>query len=190
VPASRLPYLAQWIARLPPAWSPSPKTMFLWALARRQSNAAFGCGDDSSWSQVLCRSHQWLQSVGEGVTGVCPLVLYISLSTSYIPTYQLSYHIQKVGLYRCTTLCRMSKYYLSIHPLSTYTYTPVYNEFSVRCKGRISTTTINMTDIVSHPVTNPLPRTHASRMFDISPLVTPHVDKDTLYPTSCRTHVL
>jgi hypothetical protein len=26
--------------------------------------------------------------------------------------------------------------------------------------------------------------------FDISPLVTPHVDKDTLYPTSCRTHVL
>jgi hypothetical protein len=26
--------------------------------------------------------------------------------------------------------------------------------------------------------------------FDISSLVTPHVDKDTLYPTSCRTHVL
>jgi hypothetical protein len=43
---------------------------------------------------------------------------------------------------------------------------------------------------VSHPVTNPLPRTHASRMFNISPLVTPHVDKDTLYPTSCQTHVL
>jgi hypothetical protein len=43
---------------------------------------------------------------------------------------------------------------------------------------------------LSHPVTNPLPRTHASRMFDISSLVTPHVDKDTLYPTSCRTHVL
>jgi hypothetical protein len=44
--------------------------------------------------------------------------------------------------------------------------------------------------LVSHPVTNPLPRTHASRMFDVSSLVTPHVDKDTLYPTSCRTHVL
>jgi hypothetical protein len=43
---------------------------------------------------------------------------------------------------------------------------------------------------VSHPVTNPLPRTHASRMSDVSSLVTPHVDKDTLYPTSCRTHVL
>jgi hypothetical protein len=43
---------------------------------------------------------------------------------------------------------------------------------------------------VSHPVTNPLPRTHASCMFDVSPLVMPHVDKDTLYPTSCRMHVL
>jgi hypothetical protein len=43
---------------------------------------------------------------------------------------------------------------------------------------------------LSHPVTNPLPRTHASRMFNISSLVTPHVDKDTLYPTSCRTRVL
>jgi hypothetical protein len=43
---------------------------------------------------------------------------------------------------------------------------------------------------LSHPVTNPLPRTHASHMFDESSLVTPHVDKDTLYPTSCRTHVL
>jgi hypothetical protein len=44
--------------------------------------------------------------------------------------------------------------------------------------------------VLSHPVTNPLPRTHASRMSDVSSLVTPHVDKDTLYPTSCRTHVL
>jgi hypothetical protein len=43
---------------------------------------------------------------------------------------------------------------------------------------------------LSHPVTNPLPRTHASRMFDVSSLVTPHVDKGTLYPTSCQTHVL
>jgi hypothetical protein len=43
---------------------------------------------------------------------------------------------------------------------------------------------------LSHPITNPLPRTHASCMFDASSLVTPHVDKDTLYPTSCRTHVL
>jgi hypothetical protein len=43
---------------------------------------------------------------------------------------------------------------------------------------------------LSHPVTNPLPRTHALRMFNISSLVTPHVDKDTLYPTSCRTRVL
>jgi hypothetical protein len=32
---------------------------------------------------------------------------------------------------------------------------------------------------MSHPVTNPLPRTHASRMFNLSPLVTPHVDKHT-----------
>jgi hypothetical protein len=43
---------------------------------------------------------------------------------------------------------------------------------------------------LSHPVTNPLPRTHALCMFDVSPLVTPHVDKDTLYPTSCWTRVL
>jgi hypothetical protein len=40
------------------------------------------------------------------------------------------------------------------------------------------------------PSQNPLPRTHASRMFDVSSLVMPHVDKDTLYPTSCRTHVV
>jgi hypothetical protein len=43
---------------------------------------------------------------------------------------------------------------------------------------------------MSHPVTNPLPRTHALCMFDVSSLVTPHVDKDTLYPTSCWMHVL
>jgi hypothetical protein len=62
-------------------------------------------------------------------------------------------------------------------------------------KCTIKGTVINITvykliQCLSHPVTNPLPRTHASRMSDVSSLVTPHVDKDTLYPTSCRTHVL
>jgi hypothetical protein len=51
-------------------------------------------------------------------------------------------------------------------------------------------TTLEGYQVLSHPVTNPLPRTHASCMFDVSSLVMPHVDKDTLYPTSCWTHVL
>jgi hypothetical protein len=41
------------------------------------------------------------------------------------------------------------------------------------------------------PVTKTLYPEHMLRAcFDVSSLVTPHVDKDTLYPTSCRTHVL
>jgi hypothetical protein len=56
-----------------------------------------------------------------------PVSIYIIYLTSflhmYMPSYELTYRLWKLGLYRCATLCCVSTYYISTLSLSTYTYT-------------------------------------------------------------------